>query len=236
MDRFFDRPPERFGLALLTILAAVIVQLAVPDTDLTRTITIALQAAVVVVALFASGARLKAVRIAAGLAILMSAGSAVVLLSGEEVVGPEVPRLVSLALVAIAPVAIGIGLVRELRQDGEVRFQTIFAGLCLYLLLGLGGSFLFASIEDVSGDPFFVEISSGTPNDFLYYSFATLTTTGYGDLSAATSIARAASITIALLGQIYLVTVIAVLVGNLGRQRLDRAGPRGGGSGSSDAV
>jgi ion channel len=60
--------------------------------------------------------------------------------------------------------------------------------------------------------------------DFLYFSFATLTTTGYGDLVPGNDLARSFAILEALTGQIYLVTVVAVLVGNLAR----RGGSRGG--------
>ena len=59
----------------------------------------------------------------------------------------------------------------------------------------------------------------GTPNDFLYFSLATLTTTGYGDLSAATELGRAMAVTEALIGQMYLVTVLAVIVSNVRRRQ-----------------
>ena len=55
--------------------------------------------------------------------------------------------------------------------------------------------------------------------DFLYFSLVTLTTTGYGDLAARTDLGRMLAVTEALTGQVYLVTVVAVLVGNIGRVR-----------------
>jgi len=60
----------------------------------------------------------------------------------------------------------------------------------------------------------------GTPNDFLYFSLATLTTVGYGDMTAATDVGRAVAVTEALLGQFYLVTVLAVIVTNVSRRRI----------------
>jgi len=53
----------------------------------------------------------------------------------------------------------------------------------------------------------------------MYYSFVTLTTVGYGDLTASTAIGRMLSVTEALVGQLYLVTVVAILVSNMGRSR-----------------
>jgi len=55
--------------------------------------------------------------------------------------------------------------------------------------------------------------------DYLYFAFTTLTTTGYGDLSPASDVARAAAILEALLGQLYLVTVLALVIGNLRPRR-----------------
>jgi len=65
--------------------------------------------------------------------------------------------------------------------------------------------------------PFFAQTDTIARTDFLYFSFVTLTTTGYGDLSAAGNAGRALSVSEAILGQVYLVTVVAVVVSNLGR-------------------
>ena len=61
--------------------------------------------------------------------------------------------------------------------------------------------------------------STADISDYLYFSFATLTTVGYGDLAAATDLGRSVAIAEALIGQIYLVTVVAVIVGSLSRRR-----------------
>ena len=61
--------------------------------------------------------------------------------------------------------------------------------------------------------------TTGDSSDFVYFSFATLTTVGYGDLTAATDLGRSLAITEALIGQIYLVTVVALIVPNIGRAR-----------------
>jgi hypothetical protein len=68
-----------------------------------------------------------------------------------------------------------------------------------------------------SSEPFFAS-GEGDTEDFLYFSFATLTTVGYGDLTAASDLGRSLAIMEALIGQVYLVTVVALIVGNLARQ------------------
>jgi len=66
---------------------------------------------------------------------------------------------------------------------------------------------------------FFAQQDSTTVAHCLYFSFTTLTTVGYGDLTAASNLGHTLSVTEALSGQIYLVTVVSVIVGNLGRVR-----------------
>jgi hypothetical protein len=60
---------------------------------------------------------------------------------------------------------------------------------------------------------YFAQIASATSSDRVYYSFTVLTTTGFGDLTAAHGAGRALAVTEMLVGQIYLVTVISVLIG-----------------------
>jgi uncharacterized membrane protein len=90
----------------------------------------------------------------------------------------------------------------------------MFGVLCLYLLIGLVFGVAYAEIQGLGDADFFTTQQSGR-DDFLYFSFATLTTVGYGDLVAATSLGRSLAIAEALLGQIYLVTVVAVIISNL---------------------
>jgi len=87
------------------------------------------------------------------------------------------------------------------------------------MLIGTGFAVLFGAIEDIGNTPFFMNVTNGTPSDFLYFSLATLTTTGYGDFAAATELGRAMSVTEALIGQMYLVTVLAVIVANVRTRR-----------------
>ena len=66
---------------------------------------------------------------------------------------------------------------------------------------------------------FFASDAAESTANYLYFSFVTMTTVGYGDLSAAEGIGRAFAIALALTGQIYLVTIVALIVSNLGARR-----------------
>jgi hypothetical protein len=85
--------------------------------------------------------------------------------------------------------------------------------------------FVFGSIDRLGGNPFFAGGQPATVAHCLYYSFTTLTTVGYGDLTARTNLGHTLSVSEALLGQIYLVTIVSLIVANLGRSR-PAAGPR----------
>ena len=95
--------------------------------------------------------------------------------------------------------------------------------LCVYLLIGSAFAFAYGIISALDDGNFFAQQHGGTISDFLYFSFVTQTTTGYGDLTAADDLGRSLAITEALTGQIYLVTVVALIVGNLGRARIHQS-------------
>ena len=108
--------------------------------------------------------------------------------------------------------------------------RTILGLLSVYLLIGMTFAALFTTIAVISDEPFFVETKTAEPVDFTYFSFVTLATVGYGDLTAANPMPRMLSAIEGLAGQLYLVTVVAVAVS---RVRPRRQPPEEGGGGSS---
>jgi hypothetical protein len=80
-------------------------------------------------------------------------------------------------------------------------------------------AFAFECVGEVGSQPFFASQGAGTRSDYVYFSFTTMATVGYGDLIAQGGLGRALAVTEGMLGQIYLVTAVAALVGNLGRTR-----------------
>ena len=95
--------------------------------------------------------------------------------------------------------------------------------LALYMLIGMLFAFVYGTIDYVSDTPFFAGGEVATVSRCLYFSFTTLTTVGYGDLTAGTDLGHTLAVFEALLGQIYLVTVVSVIVSNLGHPA--RPGP-----------
>jgi len=96
-----------------------------------------------------------------------------------------------------------------------VNREIIYQAILLYLLAALLWAFLFTFLELV--DPASFNIDLDQPQSYLlvfqYYSFVTITTLGYGDITPVTEVAKAFSVLEAVVGQLYLVVVVAWLVG-----------------------
>ena len=115
--------------------------------------------------------------------------------------------------------ALALTIVVRIRRMPYVSVQTVLGAVSVYLVLGLLYAVFDSIVSTMTGHQFFTEQSGATVGDYTYFSFITLCTVGYGDLTPSTRIARALAVSEALTGQLYLVTVIAVVVGNLGRSR-----------------
>jgi hypothetical protein len=135
------------------------------------------------------------------------------LLTGDE----GAVQVMNAAVTALGPPAIAISIVRGVRLDGRIRVSAVSGVLALYLLIGMCFSFVYGALDRLGDQPFFTGGDSATVSHCLYFSFITMTTVGYGDFTAATDTGHTLSALEALIGQIYLVTIVALIVGNLGR-------------------
>jgi Ion channel len=122
-----------------------------------------------------------------------------------------VSYLVMAALLLVTPVAI----LRRILPKETVDIETLFAAVDVYILIGLVFSSLFSGIAYVHTHPPFLAqppSSPHQPSDYVYLSYVTLTTVGFGDLTPLTDLARSVVVLEALIGQIFLVTLVARLV------------------------
>ncbi len=193
-----------------------------PETVLTLTsVTVGIT---FIVALRASGLRRRYRRIAVGFVVLGSAISVTLLLidlTSDADVSLFRSDRVSPIWVVIALIS-PISVVRRLGHHRRVTRETIFGAIAGYLLIAIGFTYLYMFVGGVQDAPFF---NTGTPDSevpstsYMYFSLVTITTVGYGDLTPATGLARYLSTTEALVGQVYLVTIVAMVVGAFIQQR-----------------
>jgi hypothetical protein len=148
------------------------------------------------------------VAIAVAVGILRAAGGGI---------GDGVARLMNAALLALGPPALAVAVLRNLRASDQVRVEAVIGVLTLYMLIGMAFGFLYGAIDRLGSGAFFAMDQEATVSHCLYFSFTTLATVGYGDFVAAGNLGHTLAVSEALIGQIYLVTVVSLVVSNLGR-------------------
>lgn len=185
-------------------------------------VTLLLMIATLVVALRTSGAgaRIQMVATVVSIVALLLVSGAIV--SHQVSLARLAYGVTMVVLVVATPYVIG----RRIASHLTVNVATITGAADIYLLFGLFFATLFSLIGTLishhgqtAAQAFLVASRPVTPGDLVYFSFTTLTTVGYGDLTASTGIGRMLAVSEALIGQLYLVTIVALLVANVGRTR-----------------
>jgi hypothetical protein len=214
--------PARYGLLLATVVALVIVQGAIPAGRAQQVIASALLGASLILAFRAGRLSPRWTAAAAGLAVAGVAVALVQALTGA--IGDGEARVMNAVVVAAGPPALVLGVLRSLQASREVKVEAVMGVLTLYMLIGLLFAFVFGAIDRLGDGSFFAGGHEATMAHCVYFSFTTLTTAGYGDFTARSDVGHTLTILEALTGQIYLVTVVSLIVSNLGGRDRPRRG------------
>lgn len=211
----FARPADSYGMVLLLIVVDYIAVATVSGSSWGRVLIVVLQGITLLLALRTSRSHLIW-QMLAGFYLAVSSISAILsaLLSGVAVVS-QVATIIGGVLLIVTPFAI----VRRVITHKVVTTETLLGAVCVYLLYGFAYSYIYWAIAYFGGFPFFTGVSSATINDYLFFSFTTLTTVGYGNLIPAGNVGQTFAMLEALFGQIYLVVVVARLVSLWGQER-----------------
>lgn len=210
---------HRYGLVLLLALAAVAFLILAPESAWSRAVALLFAGGMLLVVVITSHGDAQLRNRAS--AALIAATLALALALGLEWVDDSIGSLAAVALVVATLVQLVRGLARLLQGRG-VTLQAVAGALAIYLLLGILFSFAISTMARLGDGAYFAQGTDGTTSERVYFSFTSMTTTGFGDLTPATAGGRTLAVLEMLTGQIYLVTVIGLLVGNL-RQRRDES-------------
>jgi hypothetical protein len=217
-----QRASDAFGLVLVLALVTYVLASLLENRGWPAVVELAAGTATAVLALISSHTPPRIARTATGLAALAIALAAVAAITGTRG-WLSAGTLLEVALLCAATVAV----LRRVVTSGAVDTRTILGAISVYAILGLLFTFVYATVERLQGGAFFGEIANPQNGDFIFFSFTTLTTTGFGDLVPAGQPGRMLSGLEMMIGQIFLVTLVARLVslwrpGGRLRQRAER--------------
>jgi hypothetical protein len=206
---------DSYGLVLLLLVISYFCDAALGDYTWGRVVVVLVLAAATWLALRASQVERRGMRLAEALIPLLCLVAIASLLIGQENVAHAVTGAISLVLVVVAPIAIAWHLSRRMALSVE----TFLGAVCVYLLIAQLFATLFSLTALIAGQPFFVQTSHPSAIDYIYFSFVTITTVGYGDFTSALPVGKMMAMTEAVFGQLYLITVVSLVVQNLGARR-----------------
>lgn len=217
-----QRASDAFGLVLLLVLITYVLASLLSNRGWPAVLITISTSATGVVALASSHVRPIVVRRA------LLVGAAGILLAIISAASGERVWLTIASFLEIILLAVGMGAVlRRVATSIEVSFRTILGAISFYASLGILFTWLYGAIDRIEGGGFFSGVVTAKGSDFIFFSYTTLTTTGYGNLVPASHAGRMFAGLEMLTGQVFLVTLVAGLV-SLWRPGEGLLGRRGG--------
>lgn len=200
---------ERYGLVLMLILFAYAASGIEGGRLVTATISI-VWATVLLATLWSPGLprTLRRIGLVATLALFLS----VMLLgfaTSDTAVGLRA------IILAIAQLAALLAILNRILRHETVTIQTVMGGIAAYALLAFAMSAVYVAVDKLSDDAFLSGVVKD--GDYTYFSFVTLTTVGYGDITAASDLAKRLVVIEAFVGQVFIITFVARLVSLWGK-------------------
>jgi len=204
-----ERIGDAYGLVLMLIVITFVVMMTLPPEGWGgRVVAVAVAGLTAIVALTSSDVRPARVRVAL-LAVVASVLAAFV----AKVIPSD--RLLGVAF-GVTAVLLGIAAITILRRvivgASNVDFRTILGAVSVFTLFGLLFAFLYVFFSRWTSSEFFTGQPHAPTSDYLFFSYTTLTTTGYGNLVPAGTLGQSFAVLEMLVGQFFLVTLVAGLV------------------------
>ena len=207
-----QRASHAYRGVLALIILSFLFSASAPDEPWTRGVLLLIVSATLATALWRS--REEALR-----APMLAVFAAAVLATAQIADGGRALTTAAGVLSGLFVAATIVVIARGVIRKGEINGESIIGAIGIYLLLGMLFTFAYAVLALEGAGPFFAQGTDGTGATRLYFSYTTLTTVGYGDYTAAGDVGHTVAVSEALLGQLYLVTVVALLVSRVRPRR-----------------
>jgi hypothetical protein len=196
-----------YWAVLVAILATFLFAGIAPDSAWATSVLVLVQTGTLVLALRTSGWRVTQSRTVLVLVVVGVAAAASNLIWGGTTLVTLLDLLTALLTLALA-IVIALGAL----DQGEVNSKSVAGAICVYILIGMIFLAIYGMIAVIGHGPFFAQGTDGTRAIRLYFSYVTLATLGYGDYTPAGNVGHTFAVLEALVGQLFLVTVVAVVV------------------------
>jgi Ion channel len=210
------RSSHHYRSVLVLILISFVFTSVAGDGTWTASVLLVLQCTTLVAAVWTAGFARADSRLVI-LLLTAAAATAFGLLASSRPALEGTAGLLSGLLVIATIAVIATGVI----DQGEVNEQSVSGAICIYLLIGMMFLFFYNAIAAIGSGDFFAQGTDGTRSIRLYFSYVTLATVGYGDYTPAGDLGHTLAVLEALMGQIYLVTVVALLVSRMRVRRED---------------
>ncbi len=207
MEALAERVNDYFGTVLLLVVATYVLASLLPDRGWSAVVISGTATTTAIFAASASGSNPIWIRRAVLVSILAVGLNAIAAITDENVF-QSVAALLTVLLLGVALAKVLATVVMAPR----ISIRTILGALSVYTGLGLLFAFLFGAIDRIQSGIFFEGVPHADGGDFIFFSYTTLTTVGYGDLVPAGQPGQMFSGLEMLTGQIFLVVLVAGLV------------------------
>jgi hypothetical protein len=202
-----ERVRDEFGLVLALVLATYVLVSLLDNHGWSAVILALATSATSVIALTSSHVKAGFVRSAIWLSALTVALVVISAITDAHI-WLNLASAIQIVLLAVAMAAV----LRRVVTTAEVGSRTILGAISVYTVLGILFTFLYGTVDRIQGGPFFEGHAHPGGSDFIFFSYTTLTTTGYGNLVPGGQPGRMISGLEMMIGQIFLVTLVAGLV------------------------
>jgi hypothetical protein len=208
-----ESPENRCLYLMLALLALLLVHPFFSGGPAGRTLLLVLNSGTLVAGIYAVSEDRRHTMIALGLGLFWFG-----LAWSDHALGVGVTRVPTLVVAVVFYAFAVVRILTFVLSNSQVTKGKIYGAVSVYLLLGVAWASCYSLLYAVQPEAFFVDAAHSTGGplrlvDFLYFSFVTLTTLGYGDITPLSAQARSLSMMEAVCGVLYIAVLVARLVG-----------------------